>query len=75
MTISRIKCYFTYKMQWDHAFPHDTSPQPGMEWRHEAVRWFDYWLKGIDTGIMDEPKFAVYVRHWNPPDPGQFSME
>jgi hypothetical protein len=38
-----------------------------MEWRHEAVRWFDHWLKGADTGIMDEPRFAVYVREWHPP--------
>jgi hypothetical protein len=38
-----------------------------MEWRQEAVRWFDHWLKGDDTGIMDEPRFAVYVREWHPP--------
>ena len=54
---------------WSHAFPHDPYPQPGMEWRHEAVRWFDQWLKGVDTGIMDEPRFAVYVRNWHPPGP------
>jgi hypothetical protein len=40
-----------------------------MEWRHEAVRWYDHWLKGRDTGILDEPRFAVYVRHWHPPGP------
>lgn len=40
-----------------------------MEWRHEAVRWFDQWLKERDTGIMDEPRFAVYVREWHPPGP------
>jgi hypothetical protein len=40
-----------------------------MEWRHEAVRWFDQWLKGQDTGIMEEPRFAVYVRQWHPPGP------
>ena len=54
---------------WSHAFPHDPYPKPGMEWRHEAVRWFDQWLKGKDTGIMDEPRFAVYVRDWHPPGP------
>ena len=54
---------------WSHAFPHDPYPQPGIEWRHEAVRWFDHWLKGRDTGIMDEPAFAVYVRNWHPPGP------
>ena len=25
-------------------------PKPRIEWRREAVRWFDQWLKGIDTG-------------------------
>lgn len=54
---------------WSHAWPHAPYPEPGMEWRHEAVRWFDHWLKGIDTGILDEPRFAVYVREWHPPGP------
>ena len=54
---------------WDHYFPHNAYPAPSMEWRHEAVRWFDQWLKGRDTGIMDEPRFAVYVRDWHPPGP------
>jgi predicted acyl esterase len=40
-----------------------------MEWRFEAVRWFDQWLKGVNTGILDEPRFAVYVRHWHAPGP------
>lgn len=54
---------------WSHTFPNNPYPKPGMEWRHEAVRWFDHWLKGKDTGIMDEPSFAVYVRNWHPPGP------
>ncbi|MDZ4730211.1 MAG: CocE/NonD family hydrolase [Xanthomonadales bacterium] len=54
---------------WSHAFPHDPYPNPGMEWRHEAVRWFDYWLKDIDTGIMDEPAFAVFMRDYHQPGP------
>jgi putative CocE/NonD family hydrolase len=27
----------------------------------EKLRWFDYWLKGIDNGIMDEPPLRYYV--------------
>jgi len=54
---------------WSHCWPHDAYPKPGMEWRHEAVRWFDQWLKGRDTGIMDEPALAVFVRGWHPPGP------
>ncbi len=54
---------------WSHAWPHEPYPKPGIEWRHEAVRWFDHWLKDIDTGIFDEPRLAVYVRNWHPPGP------
>ncbi len=54
---------------WSHSFPHDPYPKPGMEWRHEAVRWFDQFLKDKDTGILDEPRLAVYVREWHPPGP------
>jgi predicted acyl esterase len=25
-----------------------------------VYRWFDYWLKGVDTGIMDEPPILYY---------------
>jgi putative CocE/NonD family hydrolase len=54
---------------WHHTFPHQPYPGPGMEWRHEAVRWFDQFLKGRNTGILDEPRFAVFVRDWHPPGP------
>jgi len=27
----------------------------------EAHRWFDYWLKGINNGIMDEPPIHYYL--------------
>jgi putative CocE/NonD family hydrolase len=54
---------------WSHAWPNEPYPQPGIEWRHEAVRWLDQWLKGRDTGILDEPRFAVFVRHWHAPGP------
>jgi predicted acyl esterase len=52
---------------WNHAFPHDASPGPAIEWRAEAARWFDRWLKEVDTGVEGEPSVAVYVRDWHPP--------
>jgi uncharacterized protein len=27
----------------------------------ESLRWYDHWLKGIDTGIMDEPQFKINI--------------
>ncbi len=37
----------------------------------EQLRWFDYWLKGIDNGIMDEPPIRYHVME----DPGQNRWE
>ncbi len=54
---------------WNHTFPHDAVPGPVIEWRDQAVRWWDHWLKGKQNGIMDEPRVAVYMRHWHLPDP------
>jgi uncharacterized protein len=25
------------------------------------IRWYDYWLKGIDNGIMKEPKVRIFI--------------
>jgi putative CocE/NonD family hydrolase len=54
---------------WNHTFPHNAVPGPAIEWRAEAVRWWDHWLKGASNGIMAEPPVTVYVRHWHRPDP------
>lgn len=32
------------------------------EARLDQLRWFDHWLKGIDTGIMDEPPVKLEIR-------------
>jgi len=29
--------------------------------QEEALRWYDHWLKGIDTGIMDEPPIKLWI--------------
>jgi putative CocE/NonD family hydrolase len=54
---------------WNHTFPHDADPGPAIEWRDEATRWWDYWLKGNQNGILDEPRFEVFMRNWYAPDP------
>ena len=45
---------------WLHQYAHDDP----FDVRHDAwvatlERWFDYWLKGVDNGIMDEPEACV----------------
>ncbi len=54
---------------WGHYYPEepDALPGPRIDTRPEYLRWFDHWLKGLDTGIMDEPPVTVFVRRWRPP--------
>ena len=52
---------------WNHTFPHMADPPPSIEWREEAVRWFDHWLKGDENGIMKEPEMAVFIRDGHGP--------
>lgn len=35
--------------------------RPVYQLQYESLRWFDYWLKGIDTQIMDEPPVRLFV--------------
>lgn len=47
---------------WAHSFPHDVTVEPAIGWLQEVVRWLDHWLKGRDTGIMDEPLLRVWMQ-------------
>ena len=47
---------------WGHVYPHDGVPGPAVGYLQEAVRWWDQWLKGEDTGIMNEPMLRAYVQ-------------
>ncbi len=46
---------------WGHKYPQDAIPGPSIGFLQEALRWWDHWLKGIDTGIMDEPAYRVWL--------------
>ena len=37
------------------------QPRPWSSYHDEVLRWYDYWLKGINTGIMDEPRVKIWV--------------
>jgi len=54
---------------WNHNFPDDPDYGPRINWRVEAVRWWDHWLKGRDTGVLEDPRLVIYMQHWHPPDP------
>jgi hypothetical protein len=66
---------YTYKLHWlgaQHYFQNVDAPKrllftgpahlerPYHTHHDEIIRWYDHWLKGVDTGVMDEPP----VRYW-----------
>ena len=47
---------------WAHKYPHFAGPGPRIGFLQECLRWWDQHLKGIDTGIMDEPTLRAWVQ-------------
>ncbi|MGB8983632.1 MAG: CocE/NonD family hydrolase [Anaerolineales bacterium] len=54
---------------WSHSYPHTAVPHPAIGFLQESLRWWDHWLKDIDTGIMDEPMLRVWMPEAVPPRP------
>jgi putative CocE/NonD family hydrolase len=57
---------------WAHLLPYDVpnsrgtgdidfGPNALIDLRHTLLRWFDHWLKDVDTGIMDGPPVTVFT--------------
>lgn len=45
----------------------DFGPAAALSYYEILSHWFDYWLKGIDTGVMDEPpvrRFVMGANRW-----------
>jgi putative CocE/NonD family hydrolase len=53
---------------WVHGLPDHANPGPNIDWRHELIRWFDHWLKGIDNGAASEPPLTWFQREFTPPE-------
>jgi hypothetical protein len=47
---------------WGHLYPQDAVPGPAIGFLQECLRWWDHWLKGVDTKIMDEPMLRVWTQ-------------
>ncbi|HLO30251.1 MAG TPA: CocE/NonD family hydrolase [Anaerolineales bacterium] len=54
---------------WSHSYPHTAVPRPAIGFLQESLRWWDHWLKGLDTGIMNEPMLRVWMPEAVPPQP------
>ncbi|MDQ0471258.1 CocE/NonD family hydrolase [Labrys wisconsinensis] len=52
---------------WAHCYPHEGVPGPAIGFLQEARRWWDHWLRGIDTGIMAEPMLRAFMEEHAPP--------
>ena len=46
---------------WAHAWPQAGPPEPTIGFLQEVIRWFDHWLVGTETGIMDEPMLRAWI--------------
>ena len=47
---------------WSHKYPHLGVPGPAIGFQQETLRWWDRWLKGRQTGIMQEPMLRAWVQ-------------
>jgi len=52
---------------WSHKYPHLGVPGPTIGFLQECLRWWDKWLKGIETGIMNEPMLRAWMLDSMPP--------
>jgi putative CocE/NonD family hydrolase len=52
---------------WGHAYPHVATPGPGIDFIGYVLRWWDHWLKGRDSGLMEEPMLTVWLQESEPP--------
>lgn len=66
---------------WGHNYPHVGVPGPAIGFLQECLRWWDKWLRGMETGIMDEPMLRVWIQDSVPPTssyayrPGRWASE
>ena len=53
---------------WGHLYPHDGAPGPQVDFPAELIRWWDHWMKGRDSGLMEEPALRFFLQE--PVQPG-----
>jgi putative CocE/NonD family hydrolase len=66
---------------WAHKYPHFALPGPQIGFLQESLRWWDKWLKGTETGVMDGPMLRVFMQDtvgpatWYAERPGTWAAE
>ena len=46
---------------WNHKYPHIAAPAPAIGFLQECLRWWDRWLKDIDTGVERDPAMRLWL--------------
>lgn len=54
---------------WGHKYPQVGVPGPAIGFLQECKRWWDHWLKGIDTGVDKDPDMRIFVQDSEKPAP------
>jgi predicted acyl esterase len=66
---------------WGHRLPHFATPGPQIGFLQETLRWWDTWLKGVETGVMSEPLLRAWMQEsvrpasWYAERPGRWVGE
>ncbi len=66
---------------WIHKYPHYAGPKPAIGFLQECKRWWDHYLKDIDTGVEQDPAYRCYVmdsiapKRWLDERPGRWIAE
>jgi putative CocE/NonD family hydrolase len=67
---------------WPHRYPDQRyGPGPQIDFLAETRRWWDHWLRGDETGVMDGPMLRVWMQEsappatWYPTRPGRWVGE
>lgn len=66
---------------WVHKYPHFAVPEPRIGFLQEALRWWDHWLKGLDSGVETDPDYRAYLmdgvrpHRWYNDRPGRWISE
>lgn len=53
---------------WVHGLPASATPGPNVDERHEMVRFFDRWLKGLPNGADTEPPIVWFEHEYAEPE-------